>query len=186
MRFYFLIGIFFGFLTLGGCLGFNKSESESTRDVIHENIQIAVPTAWEEVSKNDLGNLEEIVAGYKSLNVNSGFANNISIVKEKLNTTMTSLNYANNNINAAQKMPEYLKLDERSIEITGDKNEKIPTKIHIFEAKLNEIGQKRKYLQLYATKDSTGYTVTLALPVDEPQTENYVPLLSSFRFIAGQ
>lgn len=185
----FWIIIFLFPLLSAGC--FDNSTSPST-DVGSEiitikkvPIQINVPKAWREVLEADynlLGN--DVIMAYSSLLYTNGFANNISITKENLTQPFSSIQYADANIvNSAKYTDDYLKIDEKEVILKNDDDTDLKTKIHIFEARFDMGEKTRKYLQLYATQGTTGYTLTIAISIEESDLTKFENLLTSFRFV---
>ncbi len=175
-----------GISLLTGCGGGNSGDiGNETQTIKKVPIQLNVPKAWREVRPEDLKNQTgDIVLSYAGLNYTNGFANNITVTREVLKEDVTSLQYAQANlVNSAKFLQDYLKLDDKEVMIQDVDNNNIPTRLHTFEARLDQVERKRKYIQLYASYQKTGYTITIAVPLDETDLGKYENLIRSFRFV---
>lgn len=173
-------------LSLTSCSGGQPSDVGNEVSVITRvPVQISVPKAWREIKPQDLSAMgDDLVISYASLNYANGFANNISVTKETLPASVSSLQYAEANmVNSAKFLDSYLKLNEQDVSLQDEDGKPIPTKLHTFQARVDRVERQRKYLQIYIVKDLIGYTATVVVPLDEPDLGKYENLLKSFRLV---
>lgn len=96
----------------------------------------------------------------------NNYQKTISIVSEVLPPQTTSLEYAQANINnAIQNIIAFEKIEEKDILLGTEK-----TKLIIFTGKSSLEAKTLKYIQTYAVKETTGYTITASMLIDDDLT----------------
>jgi hypothetical protein len=107
---------------------------------------IRVPSAWTPVSSQSLPRLAagSIALALTSPEIATGFANNLTILKDTLQTKLSSSEYAMTNyIHTTGTFLELVKLDQKSVAFSdGDKSV-----LYVFEARYNTKTPKQKFLQ---------------------------------------
>lgn len=163
---------------LASC-GSSTDSNLPTTPFAGEGFSINVPTAWIKVEKDALPAARNgtVVLALTSTEIASGFANNMTVIKEKLSEKITSKKYSI--VNYALTTGEYIdfvKLGEKTFTFS-DNDE---TNLYIFEAKYNTQTPKQKFLQTAKVCDDTVYLITFGLALSTPSTTGHENLIKAF------
>ncbi|MDP2103554.1 MAG: hypothetical protein Q8K26_01375 [Candidatus Gracilibacteria bacterium] len=160
--------------------GTTGDSSLATTPFAGEGFSIDVPSAWVKVEKEALPVTKNgaVVLALTSTEIASGFANNMTVLKEKMSEAITSKKYSI--VNYALTTSEYkdfVKLEEKSITFTADNDE---SNIYTFEAKYNTDTPKQKFIQTAKVCGDTVYLLTVGLNLGTPSTTKYEDLIKTF------
>lgn len=157
-------------LLLAGC-GTSSSSSKVVCDQQYWNTVFAVclPKDWRVLSKETLQQLgvpEETAAAFQYTVPHAGQLDTVTVTREPLSEEMKTPEYSNSNILAVSALPDYKLIDKETITIDGEESA-----LHIFSARPSPDQPIRRYYQVSATKDRTGYTFTGSFPLSIQDTE---------------
>ncbi len=157
-------------LLLAGC-GSSGSTSKVACDQQYWNLIFAVclPKDWRVLSKETLQQLgvpEETVAAFQYTVPHAGQLDTVTVTREPLAEDMKTPDYSNSNILAVSALPDYRLIDKETITIDG-----LESALHIFSARPSPDQPIRRYYQVSATKDKTGYTFTGSFPLSIQDSE---------------
>lgn len=168
---------------------FSCSFSDTTEEVTwltkYENSQfsMSIPSNWDILSNTwdvlPSPKSWEISLAASSSELKYGFSNNLLILWQNLNKSITSLDFSVlNYVWSTKEYLEYLKLDSKSFEFSDwDKSN-----LYIFEAKYNTTTPKLKFLQVWKVCNlSKAYLLTIALSTDIKDTSKYEEVLKTFK-----
>lgn len=164
---------------LASC-GSTTDSSLATTQFAGEGFSINIPSAWVKVEKDALPVTKNgtIALALTSTEITSGFANNMTVMKEKISEAITSKRYSI--VNYALTTSEYIdfvKLEEKTITFTADNDE---SNIYTFEAKYNTSTPKQKFIQTAKVCGDTVYLITVGLNLGTPSTTKYEDLIKTF------
>lgn len=151
-----------------------------TIEYIWESFSVFIPKDWVIIS-NESSELPKpkdwkITLSVKSNAIKYGFSNNMIILSQKLNKTISSSDYSIiNNVWSSKDYLEYIKLESK--DITFQDNTK--SILYIFEAKYNTNTPKFKYLQTAKICKDTANMITIALSNDIKKYSDYENLLKT-------
>lgn len=154
----------------------------STQKYSWEWFSIDIPASWEVVEDKEstlpAPKEWEIALAVTSSDLKYGFANNMIIMKQKLNKPASSTEFSMiNNIWASSEYIEYEKIDTKDITFV-DQNRSV---VYIFEAKYAESTPKLKYLQIWKVcNEYDAYLLTIALSLDTDDLSKYEELFKTF------
>jgi len=142
---------------------------------------IDLPSFWQVITKSEFYSEipDEAVIAFSDPESTDGFYINVNIIEEKMNLDVPSIDFGRANINLAGKnLTDYVKIQDEEIDLNGT-----PALVHIFTARLNPTEKEIRFIQLYTTKNKTGYTVTGAMPIDtlEEKRNETGAIVTSFR-----
>lgn len=169
--------------TLSGCFG---ETSLSVNQFTDPNFEINYLDNWITKTKADFGSNipASTIVTFSEPEPQAGYQKTISIISENLPPQTTSLEYAQANINSAiNNIIEFEKIEERDIMLGNSKS-----KLLIFSGKSNLQAKSLKYIQTYAVKDQTGYTITASSQLDTDETilKELENLVTSFKITEEQ
>lgn len=139
-----------------------------------------VPKAWIAVEKDALPTVKNgsIAAAFTSTEIASGFANNLTILKDTMTEVVTSKKYSVVNYALTTGgYKDFVKLSESSVEFGADKD---TSNLYIFEAKYNETTPKQKFLQTAKVCGNSVYLITFGLNLSIGSTTKYEDLVKTF------
>ncbi|MDD2907564.1 MAG: hypothetical protein PHH98_02890 [Candidatus Gracilibacteria bacterium] len=177
-----LISVLSTFLLMSCGSSTTTVTDNSLIDVDNANFAFSIPSNWEIIKdkENILPKAKEgnIELAASSINVVSGFANNLLILSDDLNKITTSKDYSIlNNIGAETDYLGYKKISSNDITF-ADKDTSI---VYEFEAKYNVDTPKLRFLQTaHICNKTKGYFITIALPTTITDTSKYRELLATF------
>jgi len=152
-------------LFLVGCGTQSSSSAKVTCDQQFWNGTFAacLPKGWRVLSQdslNALGVPEETVAAFQYETPHAGQLDTITVTSEPLAQEMTTPEYSLSNIAAVSALPEYKLIDKITVTIDGKESA-----LHIFSARPAPDQPVRRYYQLSAAKERTGYSFTGSFPL---------------------
>lgn len=170
--------IFSCLLLLTSC-GTTTDSSLSTTPFAGEGFSIDTPKTWIAVNNGTLPLIKDgtIALALTSVEIVSGYSNNMHIIKEKLTEAITSKKYSIVNYAfSTGEYKEFVKLDEKTITYP-DKDE---ANLYIFEAKYNINTPKMKFIQTAKVCGDTVYLITFGLGLTMGDTTKYEDLIKTF------
>lgn len=145
-------------------------------------LSIEIPTNWDVIENTETilpkiknGSIELAVTSKSIVN---GFANNLLILSDDLNTFVTSKDFSMlNNIWAETDYLDYRKIDSKEFKFLDEEL----SLLYIFEAKYNLDTPKLQFLQTsHICNGNKAFFLTIAIPTNIKDTSKYEYLLSTF------
>lgn len=180
-------------LSFSAC-GDNSDESDWSSDASTQNswgwlkkypwndFSMNIPAAWNVVTDDD-GTVPtpknwSVELAVTSAETTSGFANNLIVLSQDLDSYTTSKEYSIvNNVWAENEYLNYIKLSGNEFEFSDGED----SMMYIFEAKYSAETPVLKFLQTaYVCNTNKAFFLTLALPTSLKDTTKYEELLWSF------
>ena len=168
---------------LSGCFGSTTADNVNLTSFTGSGFTMQVPKAWTQVAPSTMPSPKSgsVAGAFTSSDITSGFANNLLILKDTLNTTvdplMNSRKYAV--VNQALTTGEYLEYTKLS-----DANITFPDKdawlVTVFEARYNKETPKQKFLQTAKICGKNVYLITIGLNLSNNSTDKYSEIFSTF------
>ena len=176
--------LFLSIFLLSSCFGWDNTTTTTSGLVKTEteNISIEIPENWEIIENKEwiLPKAKdwEIELAVTSTTILNGFANNLLILSDDLNSFTTSKDFSMlNNIWAQTDYLDYTALESKQFTF----NDEEETVLYIFEAKYNLDTPKLKFLQTAHICDQTkAYFITIAIPTTVTDTSKYEEWLRTF------
>lgn len=157
-------------LLLAGCGGGASSEKVVCDQQFWNNVFAAcLPKDWRVLSQETLRQLgvpEETVAAFQFSVPHAGQLDTVTVTREPLSEDMTTPDYSQSNILAVSALPDYKLIDKETMYIDGAESA-----LHIFSARPSPDQPIRRYYQVSATKERTGYTFTGSFPLSIQDSE---------------
>jgi len=173
-----------GILTLlAGCGGGGGSQKVTCSQQFWNKIFAAcLPEGWKVLSKEALQSLgvpEETVAAFQSITPHAGQLDTVTVTAEPLSDFISTMDYSQANVLAVSSLPDYQLIDKETVTIDGDE-----TSIHVFSARPSADQPIRRYYQLSAAKERTGYSFTGSFPlsIEEDEAAQVMFILKSISF----
>lgn len=160
----------------------DNSNNNSLQTNENEYYSIDIPSEWNVLSKDEdnIPNPKnwEITLAARSEELKYGFSNNILILTQALNKSISSDDFSiYNHVWATKEYDEYQKLDSKKIEF----NDWEEASLYIFEAKYNQDTATLKFLQTWKVCNSyVGHLITIALSTDTEDISPYEEIIKSF------
>lgn len=146
-----------------------------------KNFSITIPAKWD-IIKNvwtilpKPSNWEIVFDAASNIN-NDDFYRNILVLKQEINSDLTSLDFIIWNYIWAKKEYFYIKsLAEKNVIINSKK-----TKLYQFEARYSEDTPIVKFLQTWIICNNNWYIITIAIEKSNLSIDRYEGLLASFK-----
>lgn len=178
MKKYFIIFLLFLFSCSSG------EEWVVTWLVLHEGsgFDMSIPSNWETITQES--NMlpkpknSQIALAVSSQDLKYGFSNNLLILSQDLDKTISSTDFSIwNYVGSTKEYLEFVKLDSKNIDfINGEKSN-----IYVFEAKYNPQTPRFKYIQTGVVCEKKGYLITVALSTDIKDTSKYEEVIKTFQ-----
>lgn len=173
------LALFLVILSLSGCGG--NSADAGLQSYDGGAFTLNVNPDWQVLAKSDFYSEipKETQVAFTSAEAYNGFYLNVGITQENLTSDLSSVDYGRANINrAARTLTDYNKTDEAQVDLDGTS-----ALVHVYDARLNPTENIIHIVQLYTTKNRTGYIVTGAMPLDTDEaTRNQIgTMVTSFR-----
>ncbi len=164
------VTLLLAFLTLTAC-GSSTTTETVTCDQQYWNGSVAacLPKGWKVLSREQLtvlGVPEETVAAFQFETPHAGQLDTVTVTKEPLSQEMSTPEYSSSNILAVSALPDYKLIDKIVVTIDGEESS-----IHVFSARPSPDQPIRRYYQLSATVERTGYTFTGSFPLSIQDSE---------------
>ncbi len=158
-------------VALTACGSSGSSSSTVTCDQKFWNGMFAacLPKGWKVLSQDALKQLgvpEETVAAFQFATPHAGQLDTVTAIREPLSQTMTTTEYSNSNVLAVSALPDYKLIDKSVVMIDGKESA-----LHVFSARPAPEQPIRRYYQLSAAVDRTGYAFTGSFPLSIEDTE---------------
>ncbi len=146
------------------------------------NFTIKVPNSWIELNDNSWElpkpNFWEISLAMSSTKNINWFSNNLLILKDKLDSRVTSIDFSRfSNIWIKEDYVAYKELSQREITFI-DEDKSV---LYTFEARYNKNTPRLKFLQTAHICKSNSYLLTIALSSLINDTSKYEYILESFK-----
>lgn len=170
-------------LILAGCGGSGAATKVTCSQQFWNKVFAAcLPEEWKVLSKEvlvSLGVPEETVAAFQSTTPHAGQLDTVTVTAEPLSTVISTTDYSQANVLAVSSLPEYQLIDKETVYIDGDE-----TAIHVFSARPSADQPIRRYYQLSAAKERTGYSFTGSFPlsIEEDEAAQVMFILKSVSF----
>lgn len=157
-------------LLLAGC-GSSGSSSTVVCDQQFWNGAFAacLPKGWRVLSKETLAQLqvpEETMAAFQYETPHAGQLDTVTVTKEPLADATKTPDYSESNILAVSALPDYKLIDKETVYIDG-----LESALHVFSARPSSDQPIRRYYQVSASQDRTGYTFTGSFPLSIQEDE---------------
>ena len=158
-------------LLLAGCSSGSKPIGKVTCDQQFWNGTIAacLPKGWRVLSEESLRTLgvpEETVAAFQYETPRAGQLDTVTVTREPLSQDMTMTEYSQANILAVSALSDYKLIDKVTVYIDSKESA-----LHIFSARPAPDQPIRRYYQLSAVKEKTGYAFTGSFPLSIQDSE---------------
>lgn len=147
----------------------------------NKDFSMLIPSSWQIIENDDKVLPKpkdwEISLAVSSTDISYWFSNNLLILKQDLDKTVSSKDFSViNYVWATWEYNDYVKLDSTELELSSwDK-----TIAYTFEAKYNESTPKLKFVQTSVVCWKTWYLLTIALSLDIKDTDKYIDLFKTF------
>jgi hypothetical protein len=171
-------------LILAGCGGSGGGNVTVTcsQQFWNKVFAACLPEGWKVLSKEVLTTLgvpEETVAAFQSTTYHAGQQDTVTVTAEPLSTVITTTDYSQANVMAVSSLPEYQLIDKETVYIDGEE-----TAIHVFSARPSADQPIRRYYQVSAAKERTGYSFTGSFPlsIEEDEAAQVMFILKSVSF----
>jgi hypothetical protein len=178
-----LLIVGFAALLLGGCSG----SSSSTTVICDQQFwngafSACLPKGWKVLSSETLRQLgvpEETVAAFQFNTPHAGQLDTVTVTKEPLSTEMKTLDYSDSNVLAVSALPDYKLIDKETVYIDAQE-----TALHVFSARPSSDQPIRRYYQVSAAQEKTGYTFTGSFPlsIQDDEAEQVTFILKNVSF----
>lgn len=158
------------FVALTAC-GSSGTSSTVTCDQKFWNGSVAacLPKGWKALSQDALKQLgvpEETVAAFQFDTPHAGQLDTVTVIREPLSQDMTTTEYSNSNVLAVSALPDYKLIDKSVVYIDGKESA-----LHVFSARPAPDQPIRRYYQLSAAVERTGYAFTGSFPLSIQDSE---------------
>lgn len=156
---------------LAGCgsggSGDNKVACE--QQFWNEMFAACLPKGWRVLSSETLRQLgvpEETVAAFQFDTPHAGQLDTVTVTREPLSMDMETPDYSQSNLLAVSALPDYRLIDKETVYIDGKQSA-----LHVFSARPSADQPIRRYYQISAAQDKTGYTFTGSFPLSIQDNE---------------
>ena len=163
--------------------GLETTEKSGLRYYPWKDFSIYIPASWNNITNNNeiipTPNNWKIELAITSFKTKNGFANNLIILSQNLETFTTSKNYSiTNNIWAELEYINYFKKSGKKF-IFNDWEESM---IYHFQAKYSEETPLLNFLQTaYVCRNNKAFFITIALSLDIKEVDKYKKMLATFK-----
>lgn len=179
LRFSIFLGILIG---LTGCTlpgtQTEQSSAEGLVSYIGSGFSIDIPEGWVTTPSQTIPTPKNgtVVLTAISPEVRYGFSNNIIVMKDSLDTPVTSKKYSElNQLQTTRNYLEYTKILDDAL-LFGDDDE---SRVSVFEAKYNTTTSRMKFIQTAKVCGTSVYLVHAAIALDK-NSDNYIDLFRTF------
>ncbi|MEQ1849350.1 MAG: hypothetical protein ABL890_02040 [Candidatus Peribacteraceae bacterium] len=174
-----------GMMTLLAACGGSGSTSTTakcTQQFWNKVFAACLPDGWKVLSEDTLRTLgvpEETMTAFQATEPHAGQLDTVTVTTEPLSTDLGTTEYSQANILAVSSLPEYQLIDKETVFIDGDESS-----IHVFSARPTPGQPIRRYYQLSASKEKTGYSFTGSFPlsIEEDEAKAVALILKSVSF----
>ncbi len=164
--------ILLSFLTLFTACGSSSSTAGKVvcdQQFWNSSFAACLPKGWKVLSRDTLTQLgvpEETVAAFQFDTPHAGQLDTVTVTREPLTQDLSTTDYNNSNVLAVSALPDYKLIDKIVSFIDGKE-----TAVHVFSARPAPEQPVRRYYQLSAVHDNTGYTFTGSFPLSIQDSE---------------
>lgn len=158
-----------GFLALTACGSSSKTTVTCEQQFWNGSVNACLPKGWKVLSRDQLTTLgvpEETVAAFQFETPHAGQLDTVTVTKEPLSQALSTPEYSASNMLAVSTLPEYKLIDKIVVTVDGAESA-----IHVFSARPSPDQPVRRYYQLSATVEKTGYTFTGSFPLSVEDSE---------------
>ncbi len=150
---------------LAGCGagGSGDSSVACEQQFWNEMFAACLPKGWRVLSTETLRQLgvpEETIAAFQFDTPHAGQLDTVTVTREPLSTDMETPDYSQSNLLAVSALPDYRLIDKETVYIDGKQSA-----LHVFSARPSADQPIRRYYQISASQDKTGYTFTGSFPL---------------------
>lgn len=135
-----------------------------------------LPQAWHAVDPvllQENGLPPEVVAAFQADAEVSGVYPTVTVTRQVMRQNMTAEQFSAASIQAVSVLPEYKKLDQKTVSIDGRE-----VAVHVYSAQLRPDRPVQRYYQMSTVNGRSGFTFTGALPLSvDTQLEQKVLLI---------
>ncbi len=163
------VALVLGFLALSACGTSTTTTVTCDQQFWNGSVSACLPKGWKVLSRDQLMTLgvpEETVAAFQSDTPHAGQLDTVTVTKEPLSQEMATPDYSQSNILAVSALPDYKLIDKVVVTIDGKESA-----IHVFSARPSPDQPIRRYYQLSASIDRSGYTFTGSFPLSIQDSE---------------
>ncbi len=158
-------------LLLAGCGSSTSSASKiaCAQQFWNEMFAACLPKGWRVLSNETLRQLgvpEETVTAFQFETPHAGQLDTVTVTKEPLSSALKTPDYSQSNQLAVSALPDYRLIDKETVYIDGEQSA-----LHIFSARPSADQPIRRYYQISASQDKTGYTFTGSFPLSIQESE---------------
>jgi hypothetical protein len=145
------------------------SSSSSSKTVVCDQqfwngmFSACLPKDWRVLSKETLQQLqvpEETVAAFQYTTPHAGQLDTVTVTREPLSQEMKTPDYSQANQLAVSALPDYKLIDKQTVYVDAEESA-----IHVFSARPRADQPIRRYYQVSASRERTGYTFTGSFPL---------------------
>jgi len=155
---------------LAGCGSSGSTEEVVCDQQFWNNVFAAcLPKDWRVLSQDTLQQLgvpEETVTAFQFSVPHAGQLDTVTVTREPLSEELSTTEYSQSNVLAVSALPEYQLIDKETVYIDGNESA-----LHIFSARPSSDQPIRRYYQVSATQERTGYTFTGSFPLSIQDSE---------------
>lgn len=135
-----------------------------------------LPQGWHAVDPvllQENGLPPEVVAAFQADAEASGVYPTVTVTRQVMRTSMTAEQFSTASIQAVSVLPQYKKLDQKTVSVDGRE-----VAVHVYSAQLREDRPVQRYYQMSTVSGRSGFTFTGALPLSvDTQLEQKVLLI---------
>ncbi len=158
-------------ILLAGCSssGSGKTTVACEQQFWNSMFAACLPKGWRVLSTETLRQLgvpEETVAAFQFETPHAGQLDTVTVTREPLSTDLTTPEYSQSNLLAVSSLPDYRLIDKETVYIDGAESA-----LHVFSARPSADQPIRRYYQISASQEKTGYTFTGSFPLSIQDTE---------------
>ncbi|MBI3618799.1 hypothetical protein HY213_02060 [Candidatus Peregrinibacteria bacterium] len=180
-RFITLLGISFLLLSCSSRTA-SSTAVTCTQQYWNGSVGVCLPDGWRVVDRQTLtarGTPEDTVVAFQADKPVSGQFPTVTITSEILQQQVQSATYSEASIRSVAALPGYKLIDSRNAKVDGQ-----DLQLHIFTAQPVTDEPARRFYQLSAVSQNTGYTVTALTPISVGSTleQQVLLILHSFTF----
>lgn len=164
-----MIASFFALFALTSCGSSSSASVACDQQYWNGSVAACLPAHWKVLSREQLTTLgvpEETVAAFQLETPHAGQLDTVTVTKEPLSEAMPTPEYSQSNILAVSALPDYKLIDKIVVTVDGKESA-----VHVFSARPSPDQPIRRYYQLSAAVEKTGYTFTGSFPLSIQDSE---------------
>ncbi len=128
-----------------------------------------LPKGWRVLSSDTLRQLgvpEETTAAFQFDTPHAGQLDTVTVTREPLSTDIQTPEYSQSNQLAVSALPDYRLIDKETVYVDGQESA-----LHVFSARPSADQPIRRYYQISASQNKTGFTFTGSFPLSIQESE---------------